>query len=115
MNTAHVDEVRLQPIRVVKGRGATSNLQGRYEAEKRERVHDGWDTEGQDWSDNARPRTEVVAEVAKSILTRNASPDIPFDVSLNPYRGCEHVMSCQDYYSFTTTKISLAHLYWKLL
>jgi hypothetical protein len=53
----------------------------------------------------------VTDEFAKTILSRNTSPDIPFSVSLNPYRGCEHVMSCQDYYPFTTTKISLANLY----
>jgi DNA repair photolyase len=90
MNTANSDEVRLQPIQVVKGRGATSNLQGRYALEKRERVDDGWAVESEDSSGSARFKTEVVDEVAKSILSRNASPDIPFNVSLNPYRGCEH-------------------------
>jgi DNA repair photolyase len=90
MSTAHFSEVQLQPIQVLKGRGAASKLQGRYEVQKRERVDDGWATEGEEGSGSARPRTEVVAEVAKSILTRNTSPDIPFHVSLNPYRGCEH-------------------------
>jgi DNA repair photolyase len=90
MSTANSGEVRLQPIQVVKGRGATSNLQGRYELEKRERVDDGWAVESEDSSGRARLKTEVVDEVAKSILSRNASPDIPFNVSLNPYRGCEH-------------------------
>lgn len=71
-----------------KGRGAVGNLQGRYETDQRETVDDGW--AGED--DEARPalRTQVFDEHAKSILTRNASPDIPFNVSLNPYRGCEH-------------------------
>ncbi|HEY4540958.1 MAG TPA: PA0069 family radical SAM protein [Noviherbaspirillum sp.] len=71
-----------------KGRGAVSNLQGRYEVEQRESFDDGW---GED--PEAAPRTwktVVTEEQAKSILTRNASPDIPFNVSLNPYRGCEH-------------------------
>jgi DNA repair photolyase len=90
MSTANSGEVRLQPIQVVKGRGATSNLQGRYELEKRERVDDGWAVESEESSGSARLKTEVVDEVAKSILSRNASPDIPFNVSLNPYRGCEH-------------------------
>ncbi|MBN3724905.1 PA0069 family radical SAM protein [Burkholderia sp. Ac-20379] len=71
-----------------KGRGAVGNLQGRYERDQRETVDDGWAGE----ADEARPalRTQVFDERAKSILTRNASPDIPFNVSLNPYRGCEH-------------------------
>jgi DNA repair photolyase len=90
MNAANFREVRLQPIHVMKGRGATSNLQGRYEVEKRERFYDGWATEGKDSSEDRRLKTEVTTEIAKSILTRNSSPDIPFSVSLNPYRGCEH-------------------------
>jgi DNA repair photolyase len=70
-----------------KGRGAVTNLQGRYETSQREAVDDGWTTPDED----APPlRTQVFEERAKSILTRNASPDVPFDVSLNPYRGCEH-------------------------
>jgi DNA repair photolyase len=71
----------------VKGRGAPSNLEGRYETWRREAVDDGW---GRD--DEALPqlRTEVTLETAKSIIARNDSPDIPFDQSINPYRGCEH-------------------------
>ncbi|OON64548.1 radical SAM protein [Massilia sp. KIM] len=70
-----------------KGRGAVSNIQGRYELNGRERFDDGWEHE-----DDELPafRTVVTDEYAKSILTRNTSPDIPFNVSLNPYRGCEH-------------------------
>lgn len=73
-----------------KGRGAVTNLQGRYEVDQREKVDDGWlSSENEDGE--PRPlRTQVFEEKAKSILTRNASPDIPFTVSLNPYRGCEH-------------------------
>ena len=74
----------------LKGRGAVSNIQGRYEVDVRERFDDGWSVPGP--KDEApRPiKTEVKDEIAKSILTRNTSPDIPFNVSLNPYRGCEH-------------------------
>jgi DNA repair photolyase len=90
MGTANFSEVRPQPVQVLKGRGATSNLQGRYEVEQRERVDDGWASEGEDWPGDGRRKTQVVTEVAKSILSRNASPDVPFNVSLNPYRGCEH-------------------------
>ena len=70
-----------------KGRGAVSNLQGRYEVHGREAYDDGWEREPEEakaW------RTHVTDETAKSILTRNQSPDIPFGVSLNPYRVCEH-------------------------
>ena len=71
-----------------KGRGAVSNLQGRYELQQREAFDDGWEPD----PDSPAPswKTQVIEEQAKSILTRNASPDIPFSVSLNPYRGCEH-------------------------
>lgn len=68
------------------GRGAITNASGRYEAAAREVFDDGWTTE-----DEPRPlRTELTAERAKTILTRNDSPDIGFDRSINPYRGCEH-------------------------
>ena len=70
-----------------KGRGAVSNLQGRYEVNGRERFDDGWE---HDLDDAGAVRTVVTDEVAKTILSRNTSPDIPFSVSLNPYRGCEH-------------------------
>jgi DNA repair photolyase len=75
-----------------KGRGAVSNLQGRYEIHAREEFDDGW-TNGNDQvslEDAIRLKTQVATEEAKTILSRNASPDIPFGVSLNPYRGCEH-------------------------
>ena len=78
----------------LKGRGAVTNLQGRYEKDERERVDDGWTHVSEDGETDGAPalRTQVFEERAKSILTRNSSPDIPFEVSLNPYRGCEHVM-----------------------
>jgi DNA repair photolyase len=73
----------------LKGRGAVTNLQGRYEVNARERFDDGWTVPG--LRDEAKaPKTIVTDEIAKTILTRNSSPDIPFGVSLNPYRGCEH-------------------------
>jgi DNA repair photolyase len=77
--------------KALKGRGAISNLQGRFEHQLREDFDDGWEP----WSDDTDPEwhppaTQVTMEQAKSILTRNQSPDVPFNVSLNPYRGCEH-------------------------
>ncbi|MEQ9693298.1 PA0069 family radical SAM protein [Shimia sp. SDUM112013] len=68
-----------------RGRGAISNASGRYDATRVEE-HDGWDIP----LERAAFRTELRLEPAKTILTRNSSPDVPFDRSLNPYRGCEH-------------------------
>ena len=83
-----------QPIflapKAQKGRGAVSNMQGRYELQARERFDDGWAAHEEEGEDGPATRTTVIHERARSILTRNASPDIPFGVSLNPYRGCEH-------------------------
>jgi DNA repair photolyase len=77
-----------RPLVARKGRGAVSNIQGRYEVDQREPYDDGW---AHDENDEPAPsRTVVTDEYAKTILTRNASPDVPFNVSLNPYRGCEH-------------------------
>jgi len=85
------DEFPVAPPSPLKGRGAVTNIQGRYEKDERERVDDGWVHETADEESPAPPlRTQVFEERAKSILTRNNSPDIPFTVSLNPYRGCEH-------------------------
>ncbi len=78
-----------RPLAAHKGRGAVSNMQGRYEVNGREAFEDGWEA-GIALEDAPRFKTQVTDEVAKSILSRNASPDIPFKVSLNPYRGCEH-------------------------
>jgi len=68
-------------------RGARSFVQGRFESVAREPFDDGWTPEEQD------PRalqTTVTIERARSIIARNDSPDIPFEQSINPYRGCEH-------------------------
>ena len=81
----------VRPLAAQKGRGAVSNLQGRYEVNAREEVDDGWGAAEEEEEGGAAPfRTHVTDEVAKSILSRNTSPDIPFNISLNPYRGCEH-------------------------
>jgi DNA repair photolyase len=71
---------------VRRGRGATANPSGRFEATHREAFDDGWSG-----TDEAAPlRTEVRPEHARTLITRNTSPDISFDRSINPYRGCEH-------------------------
>jgi DNA repair photolyase len=89
--TDSTDEYPIAPPAPLKGRGAVTNLQGRYEINQREAFDDGWVLSPAD-EESGTPalRTQVFEEQAKSILTRNASPDIPFNVSLNPYRGCEH-------------------------
>ncbi len=71
------------------GRGAASNESGRYEREARLAVDDGWGAlEAEEAL--APLKTEVTVERPKTIITRNDSPDIPFERSINPYRGCEH-------------------------
>ncbi len=72
----------------VKGRGAVSNPAGRFEALTREPVADGWEGAGDDGP--APLPTVVVDEPIRSVMARNTSPDISFDRSINPYRGCEH-------------------------
>jgi DNA repair photolyase len=75
----------------IKGRGAASNREGRFESVQVEGVDDGWAApELEEAFASGRPATTVTEERARTILSRNASPDIPFDVSLNAYRGCEH-------------------------
>ncbi len=69
-----------------RGRGARSNHTGRFEAESREDFDDGWEGLG----DLDVFKTEVKEEAARTIITRNDSPDISFDRSINAYRGCEH-------------------------
>ncbi len=70
----------------VKGRAARSNHAGRYERHAREVVDDGWARE----EELPVLRTQTRIEVPRSLITYNTSPDLPFDRSINPYRGCEH-------------------------
>lgn len=74
----------------LKGRGAISNIAGRYETQLIETVDDGWLPYAADTDINPALKTSITPELAKTILSRNQSPDLPFSVSLNPYRGCEH-------------------------
>jgi DNA repair photolyase len=76
-----------KPGEPTKGRGATVNPAGRFEPRRVEFVGD--DRVADDDPD-VNPATEVFVDHARTVLTRNDSPDVPFDVSLNPYRGCEH-------------------------
>ncbi|HXN10162.1 MAG TPA: hypothetical protein VN859_02910, partial [Steroidobacteraceae bacterium] len=69
-----------------RGRGALDNPEGRFMHQRTEVVDDGWYAQG---APDAIA-TEQRPEQARTILTRNDSPDIPFEQSINPYRGCEH-------------------------
>ena len=90
-----------------KGRGALSNADGRFEKITREDFDDGWGIDREDeWDDDweagpdrgpghdvppaPRLRTTLTPDASRRIIARNNSPDIPFDRSINPYRGCEH-------------------------
>ena len=70
-----------------KSRGALSNPDNRFSHQQTEAFFDGWDLPP---DEPGRPATEVIEEHPKTIITTNKSPDIPFDASINPYRGCEH-------------------------
>jgi DNA repair photolyase len=75
------------PSLVRRGRGAVSNPTGRFEPHQREAFDDGWASLDQPL---APLETVVTEERSRSIISRNDSPDIPFDRSINPYKGCEH-------------------------
>lgn len=76
----------LPPHLRIKARAALSNAAGRFERHGREGFDDGWDI-----PEEERPLpTQVTLERPRSALVWNTSPDLPFDRSVNPYRGCEH-------------------------
>lgn len=74
------------PDEKLKARGSDTRPEGRFEVHARVRESDGWYIE----EETGLLRTDVVTEQPRSIITRNTSPDIAFDRSINPYRGCEH-------------------------
>ena len=80
------------PDRPRPGRGAISNRSGRFERLRAEAIDDGWRIGGESADDDPIPRldTNVTFDRTKTIIARNDSPDIPFDRSINAYRGCEH-------------------------
>lgn len=79
-------DATLLPGQRARARGTQSNATGRFEGRDRVALHDGWDIAEED----RLIRTEVRTERPRSALAFNRSPDIPFDRSINPYRGCEH-------------------------
>lgn len=81
-----MDEIAI-PLAAIKGRGAASRVPHRFETLTRDTFDDGW----YQAADAAPPpATQIILEDAKSVLSRNSSPDIHFEQSINPYRGCEH-------------------------
>jgi DNA repair photolyase len=77
--------------RPAKGRGTGWAIEHRFSAARAEAFDDGWGTLQQDAAEEVvAPGTRIIEERVKSILAGNDSPDIPFDLSINPYRGCEH-------------------------
>jgi DNA repair photolyase len=87
-----VPDERSKPDRLLveaelrRGRGARANRAGRLESELREAFDDGWES----LAELSPFKTDVHLEMAKSIISTNDSPDISFEQSINPYRGCEH-------------------------
>ena len=81
MSDSNIDRTR-----AIKGRGAVSNASGRFESRQYVDFDDGWDGP----RDEARPKTEILTDTSRGVLVYNQSPDLPFDRSVNPYRGCEH-------------------------
>ncbi|HKJ83323.1 MAG TPA: PA0069 family radical SAM protein [Mariprofundaceae bacterium] len=69
----------------IKGRGAIANPSGRFAEQQSEVLDDGWWQE-----DEPTPQTRILVDTARSVISYNDSPDVPFDRSINPYRGCEH-------------------------
>ncbi len=79
------------PAAVLKGRGTAWAIAHRFEKDAREAADDGWGSLDQEArEEHVAPGTTVIEEQAGRILSTNDSPDIPFDVAINPYRGCEH-------------------------
>ena len=79
------------PVHALKGRGAATRLPHRFERDVRDAFDDGWGTLEEGAAEPLPPlATEVRFEDVKSVLSENDSPDIYFDRSINPYRGCEH-------------------------
>ena len=78
------------PPRKLKSRGAITNREGRFERLHGERIDDGWSNIADLTEELPRLDTQVQVDTSRTVIARNQSPDIGFDRSINPYRGCEH-------------------------
>ena len=76
----------LTNVKNIKGRGTANKIDSRYLQYQREEFNDEWDSS----VDTTSTKTTVSDEKVRTIISRNSSPDIPFELSTNPYRGCEH-------------------------
>ncbi|RDZ26835.1 PA0069 family radical SAM protein [Lysobacter silvisoli] len=79
-----------KPTSPIKGRGAASQVPGRYAVTVAQGSDDGWGSVYEALAEAPRPQTQVTEEQARSIVSHNDSPDVGFSSSVNPYRGCEH-------------------------
>lgn len=73
-----------------KGRGSAVNPTGRFETQIRSEFDDGWEGTRQSLQEDAPPRTVLTPEATRNVFSENDSPDVPFRLSINPYKGCEH-------------------------
>ncbi|MDZ4143831.1 MAG: PA0069 family radical SAM protein [Burkholderiales bacterium] len=78
------------PVAAIKGRGAATALAHRFSTEARTAFDDGWPPSDGETGESRPPPTQIFFETVKSVISRNDSPDIAFELSINPYRGCEH-------------------------
>ncbi|TVQ32808.1 MAG: PA0069 family radical SAM protein [Wenzhouxiangella sp.] len=76
-----------QPVHRLTARGAQSNPDNRFVRQRSQVVDDGW---ARELEELPRLETQVTAEMARTVISRNQSPDVPVEQSINPYRGCEH-------------------------
>ena len=97
------DRENAEALNPIKGRGAHSNPVNRFSSRRSESFADGWASPA---DATPPPKTTLIRESAKTIVSSNASPDIGFDQSINPYRGCEH--GCIYCYARPT------HAYWDM-
>ena len=90
-DAAPAPDAPLLPGTPLKGRGTAWAIAHRFETREREQFDDGWgNLDQQAAEETLPPRTQIIEEQAGRILSGNESPDIGFDLSINPYRGCEH-------------------------
>ena len=78
------------PVEAIKGRGTATRHPHRFERDAREAFDDGWEGEPEEGA--LPPQTEITWEDPRSVIGDVDSPDVYFERSLNPYRGCEHVI-----------------------
>jgi len=87
----HARRIDLVPAPTLKGRGTTWAIENRYAQTAAEACDDGWGSSDQAAHEvSLPPATQIIEEHVRSIVSSNDSPDIGFDLSINPYRGCEH-------------------------